>query len=110
MTARIDMTNHLADIPKNAHLDAAMDASRDAPKDAPAIDKAALMAKYLQERDKRLRPDGNAQYLQVTGRLAHYLDDPYLPRQERVPKTDHVRFAFIGGGFAGLVTDILLQP
>jgi cation diffusion facilitator CzcD-associated flavoprotein CzcO len=68
------------------------------------IDKAALLDRYRQERDKRLRPDGNDQYLQVKGQLAHYLDDPYTPRVERAPRTDHVRFAFIGGGFAGLVT------
>jgi cation diffusion facilitator CzcD-associated flavoprotein CzcO len=68
------------------------------------IDKEALRRKYLEERDKRLRPDGNDQYLRLEGRLAHYLDDPYTPRTERAAKTDHVTFAFIGGGFAGLVT------
>jgi cyclohexanone monooxygenase len=68
------------------------------------IDKEALLAKYVAERDKRLRADGNAQYLQVKGHLAHYLDDPYTPVAEREPKTDHVTFAFVGGGFAGLVT------
>ena len=68
------------------------------------IDKKALLAKYIAERDKRLRADGNAQYLELKGRLAHYLDDPYTPRVEREPKTDHVTFAFVGGGFAGLVT------
>lgn len=68
------------------------------------IDKQALLAKYRAERDKRLRPDGNAQYLRVSGHLAHYLEDPYTPRVERQPKTDHVTFAFVGGGFAGLVT------
>ena len=68
------------------------------------IDKPALLAKYRAERDKRLRPEGNAQYLQVKGTLAHYLDDPYTPFVERAPKTDHVTFAFVGGGFAGLVT------
>jgi cation diffusion facilitator CzcD-associated flavoprotein CzcO len=68
------------------------------------IDKQALLAKYRAERDKRVRPDGNAQYLQVKGHLAHYLDDPYTPFVERAPKTDHVTFAFVGGGFAGLVT------
>ena len=72
--------------------------------DRQPIDKQALLAKYIAERDKRLRPDGNAQYLRLQGRLAHYLDDPYTPRTERAPKTDHVTFAFIGGGFAGLVT------
>ncbi|MDP3854445.1 NAD(P)/FAD-dependent oxidoreductase [Phenylobacterium sp.] len=70
----------------------------------PPIDKQALLAKYIAERDKRLRADGNAQYLEVKGRLAHYLEDPYTPRVEREPKTDHVTFAFVGGGFAGLVT------
>jgi cation diffusion facilitator CzcD-associated flavoprotein CzcO len=69
-----------------------------------SIDKEALRRKYLDERDKRLRPDGNDQYLRLEGRLAHYLDDPYTPRTERSPKTDHVTFAFVGGGFAGLVT------
>ncbi len=64
----------------------------------------ALLAKYVAERDKRLRADGNDQYLQVKGHLAHYLDDPYTPKAERAPKTDHVTFAFVGGGFAGLVT------
>jgi cyclohexanone monooxygenase len=71
----------------------------------PAIDKEALKRKYREERDKRLRADGNAQYRRLSGtHLAHYLDDPYTPFVERAPKTDHVTFAFIGGGFAGLVT------
>jgi len=70
----------------------------------PAIDKQALLARYIAERNKRLRADGNAQYLQIKGQLAHYLEDPYTPFVERAPKTDHVRFAFVGGGFAGLVT------
>jgi cyclohexanone monooxygenase len=68
------------------------------------IDKERLRQKYLEERDKRLRPDGNDQYLQVTDRFAHYLEDPYTPVTPRAPKTDHVTFAFIGGGFAGLAT------
>ena len=68
------------------------------------IDKEALKRKYAEERDKRLRPDGNDQYLQLKGQLSHYLDDPYTPVVEREPKTDHVTVAFIGGGFAGLVT------
>ncbi|MCB1539366.1 MAG: NAD(P)/FAD-dependent oxidoreductase [Rhodoblastus sp.] len=74
------------------------------PQSKPPIDKKALLAKYIAERDKRLRPDGNAQYLQMAGRFADYLDDPYMPVVAREPKTDHVTFAFVGGGFAGLVT------
>ncbi len=71
---------------------------------AAQFDKAALLAKYRQERDKRLRPDGNGQYLRVQTVLDQGLDDPYTPRVDRAPRSDHVRFAFIGGGFAGLVT------
>ncbi|XOV89107.1 MAG: flavin-containing monooxygenase [Pseudomonadota bacterium] len=68
------------------------------------IDKEALKKKYMEERNKRLRPDGNAQYIRIQGQLSHYLDDPYVPLKERAPKTDHVTVAFIGGGYAGLVT------
>jgi len=71
---------------------------------ATPLDKEALKRKYRQERDKRLRPDGNNQYLRLTGQFSHYLEDPYTPVVEREPVTDHVTFAFIGGGFAGLVT------
>jgi cation diffusion facilitator CzcD-associated flavoprotein CzcO len=68
------------------------------------IDHEALRAKYREERDKRLRPEGNDQYLEPTGRFASLLEDPYTPRTERAPRTDEVEVAFIGAGFAGLVT------
>src|SRR5207302_7677204 len=68
------------------------------------IDKAALKQKYAEERAKRLRPDGNDQYVQLKDQLAHYLEDPYTAMSEREPKADHVTVAFIGGGFAGLIT------
>lgn len=51
-----------------------------------APDKERLRKKYLEERDKRLRPDGNDQYIQIKGQLAHYLDDPYTPVTPRSPK------------------------
>ena len=68
------------------------------------IDKDALRRKYAEERRKRVRADGNDQYLEVTGKLGHYLEDPYTPMTEREPVRDHVTVAFIGGGFSGLVT------
>ena len=68
------------------------------------LDKEALRKKYALERDKRLRPDGNAQYQRLEGAFADLAADPYTPEVPREPKTDHVTFAFIGGGFAGLVT------
>ena len=42
------------------------------------IDFDAVHAKYLAERDKRLRPDGNDQYIEVKDQFAHYVDDPYV--------------------------------
>jgi cyclohexanone monooxygenase len=77
--------------------------------DGIVIDKEALRRKYREERDKRLRPDGNDQYIRLAGQFGHYLDDPYTPWTEREPKTDHVTVAFIGGGFAGLVTGARLK-
>ena len=69
----------------------------------------ALRMKYRQERDKRLRDDGNEQYVEPTGRFAQYLHDPYVQRVERQPLFDEVTVAFIGGGFAGLVTGARLK-
>src|ERR1700745_2542778 len=68
------------------------------------IDKQALLAKYIAERDKRLRVDGNAQYLRLEGQLSHYKKDPYAEPINREALFDHVTFAFVGGGIAGLVT------
>ena len=50
------------------------------------IDREALRRKYREERDKRLRPDGNAQYVQASGVFARYLDDPYTPMKPRAPR------------------------
>ncbi len=74
-----------------------------------ALDRDAVLEKYLAERDKRLRPDGNDQYIDVSGVFADYVDDPYVPTTDREPKTDEVTFAFIGGGFAGLLTGAKLK-
>ena len=73
------------------------------------VDKEALKRRYREERDKRLRADGNDQYIRIAGQLSHYLDDPYTPVAPREPITDHVTVAFIGGGFAGLVTGARLK-
>jgi cyclohexanone monooxygenase len=70
---------------------------------APAFDPDALREKYRAERDKRLRPDGNEQYVEITGRFAHYLDDPYIEPIERDPLFDEVDVVVIGGGFGGLL-------
>ena len=66
-----------------------------------SIDHDALRERYRLERDKRLRPDGNAQYLEPTGRFASLLDDPYVEPEDRTSRTEEIEVAVIGGGFAG---------
>jgi cyclohexanone monooxygenase len=74
------------------------------------FDPDALHAKYLAERDKRLRPDGIGQYVEVAAEFSHYVDDPYVePGFTRAPVADHVEFAIIGGGFGGLLMGARLR-
>lgn len=73
-----------------------------------ALDKDAIRKKYTLEREKRLRPDGNAQYKRLV-EFEDFAQDPHTPRIDRDPVTDHVTFAFIGGGFAGLVVGARLK-
>ena len=69
------------------------------------FDPDALREKYREERDKRLRSDGNAQYFQVKGDFSRYVDDPYIDEVlERDPLTDEVDVIVVGGGFGGLLT------
>jgi cation diffusion facilitator CzcD-associated flavoprotein CzcO len=68
-----------------------------------------LRERYRSERDKRIRPDGNQQYLQPEGRFADLLEDPYVEVVPRDPVREEVTVAVIGGGFAGLVTGARLK-
>jgi cation diffusion facilitator CzcD-associated flavoprotein CzcO len=76
---------------------------------ASEFDPDALREKYRLERDKRLRPDGNAQYVEAAGRFAEYLHDPYTDDVTRPPLADDITVAVIGGGFAGLITGARLR-
>ncbi len=75
-----------------------------APTQTPEIDHAALRAKYLSERDKRLRPEGQKQYLVTEGEFGEFYEsDPYQPVVPRPPLAENIDVAVLGGGFAGLV-------
>ncbi|HWS38921.1 MAG TPA: NAD(P)-binding protein, partial [Actinoplanes sp.] len=69
----------------------------------------AMRARYRLERDRRIRPDGSAQYRRAAGEFGYYAKDPYTPVTEREPKTDRVEAAVIGGGFGGLLTGARLR-
>jgi cyclohexanone monooxygenase len=74
------------------------------------IDLDALQARYLAERDRRLREDGAEQYIELTGPWARYNEtDPYVTdRLERDPVDDEVEVVIIGGGFSGLLASARL--
>jgi hypothetical protein len=62
------------------------------------FDPDALRAKDREERDRRLRPDANAQYVEMARDFRHYIDDPYVdPGFTRAPLTDSVDVVIVGG-------------
>ncbi len=74
------------------------------------FDPEALRARYLEERDKRLRADGNEQYIETKGDFSRYVDDPFVdPGFKREPINDSVDAVIIGGGFGGLLAGARLH-
>jgi cyclohexanone monooxygenase len=74
-----------------------------------AFDPDALRRKYEAERVKRLRADGNEQYIEVAGDFARYLEDPYVEPIVRDPLADDTDVVIIGGGFGGLLAGARLR-
>ncbi|RYF36309.1 MAG: FAD-binding protein [Cytophagaceae bacterium] len=76
----------------------------------PARDIATLKAKYKEERDKRIRPEGNDQYREVAGALALVAADPNADHQFlRAPIAAEIDALVIGGGFGGLLAAARLR-
>ena len=66
------------------------------------FDPDALRDKYRRERDKRIRADGNDQYLEVKGDFADYVDDLYVePGFTREPLTDRLESVIPKATIAG---------
>lgn len=81
-----------------------------APTQTPQTDHAALRAKYLLERDKRLRGEGQKQYLEAEGEFEEYYEaDPYTPVVPRPPISQDIDVAVLGGGLSGLITAARLK-
>ncbi|AYE93672.1 monooxygenase [Mycobacterium paragordonae] len=74
------------------------------------FDVEALRQKYAQERSRRLRPDGIAQYVEIAGEFARFAADPWADGNfTREPVTDEVDVAIVGAGFGGLLTGVRLR-
>ena len=74
------------------------------------FDPDALRNKYREERDKRLRQDGNDQYIEVKGDFSRYVDDPYVePGFSRESIDAEIEVIIIGGGFGGMLAAARLR-
>src|SRR5215470_9787396 len=71
---------------------------------------AELRKKYVEERTRRLRADANNQYQEITGKFAHYNEDPYVePGFTRPALQEELDVLIVGGGFGGLLSAARLQ-
>lgn len=74
------------------------------------FDPEQLREKYREERDKRLRQDGNDQYIEVKGEFAYFEEDPYVEEKIiRDPLNKSIEVAIIGGGFGGMLAGARLK-
>jgi cyclohexanone monooxygenase len=64
--------------------------------------------RYQLERERRLRPDGNEQYIEIEA-LKDFDTDPYTPVVERAPMTVSTDVVVIGAGWGGMTTAAFLR-
>ena len=68
------------------------------------IDIPALREKYRQERERRLRSDGQKQYFRPTGPVAgSFAADPHKPIQPRAALTEETDVIILGAGWGGIM-------
>jgi len=81
------------------------------PLDDPGFDPDELRERYRIEREKRIRSDGNDQYLEVAGDYAHFARDRYVADDEtrRDPLEIDVEALVVGGGYGGLLAAARLR-
>ena len=74
------------------------------------FDPQELREKYRSERDKRVREDGEDQYIEAASEFSNYADtDPYVEDNKREPVDLTIDVAIIGAGFSGLMTAARLK-
>ncbi|WP_439468601.1 flavin-containing monooxygenase [Blastomonas fulva] len=71
---------------------------------ADGIDFGALREKYRVERERRLRSEGQAQYVRPTGAFVpDYSVDPYKPVEPRAPIDEDIETIVLGAGWGGIM-------
>lgn len=77
---------------------------------AEEIDIPALKAKYRQERDRRIRKEGQEQYVRPVDDFAGaYEADPYTPVIPREPVCEEIDIAVLGGGWSGIAAGVHIR-
>ena len=77
---------------------------------AETIDIPALHAKYLAERDRRLKKNHNDQYIPASGKWKDiYEVDPYTPVAPRDPVTGETDVVILGAGYCGMMVATQLK-
>jgi len=70
----------------------------------------AMHAKYLRERDRRIKQDHNDQYIAADGKWAEvYEVDPYTPVAPRDPITGETDVVILGAGYCGMMVAAQLK-
>ncbi|MFV8819002.1 flavin-containing monooxygenase [Haliea sp. E17] len=73
------------------------------------IDIPSIRAKYREERQKRIRPEGQRQYVRPSGDASQeFAADPHLPIEAREPISEDIDVIVLGGGFGGLLASYYL--
>ena len=68
-----------------------------------AINIPALREKYRIEKERRLRPEGQAQYIRPTGDVVDdYAIDPFKPVAPRAPVDEEIDVLVLGAGWGGI--------
>ena len=71
---------------------------------AEEVDIPALREKYRHERDKRVRREGQEQYVRPTGgAVEDYVTDPHMPVEPRAPISEDVDAIILGAGWSGIM-------
>ncbi|WP_257458790.1 flavin-containing monooxygenase [Archangium lipolyticum] len=79
-------------------------------KGVPSFSPEALREKYRLEREKRLRPDGDTQYLDLSRVYPDFDKDPYVePGFTRPAVTEKIDVLIVGGGFGGMLSAVRLR-
>jgi cation diffusion facilitator CzcD-associated flavoprotein CzcO len=74
------------------------------------LDIAAIRERYRHERLRRMRPEGQGQYIKAEAEFAEtYEADPHMPVVPRAPLDEDIDVAVLGAGWSGIMAGVHLR-